>query len=349
MLQDLNKVEQDFSSQISGIANAQDLEELRVSFLGKKGCLTVLLQKLRDLPVEEKKVAGSNLNKIKVQIAGKIQEKKEKFELLELNEKLKEEKIDLTAPVRQQNQGLVHPINKVMEEVGQIFAKMGFKISTGPEIEDDFHNFSALNIDKNHPARQMQDTFYLGKDKESSDGMLLRTHTSSVQIRKMVKDKAPVKIITMGKVYRRDSDQTHTPMFHQVEGLYVDENVNMGNLKWVLEEFLKEFFEIDDVSMRFRPSFFPFTEPSAELDIGYEKKENQIKIGGNKNFMEILGCGMVHPNVLTNVGIDPKKYQGFAFGVGIERLAMLKYGINDLRMFFENDIRFLKHFGFTPK
>ncbi len=345
MLQDLKKVEDNFNSQIPKISNSKDLEDLRVSFLGKKGFITSLLQNLRNLPQDQKREVGATLNKIKLEITSQIQQKKDEFELLDLNKTLKEEKIDLTAPIRQENQGLMHPINKVMLEVEQIFAKMGFRMADGPEIEDDFHNFSALNIDKNHPARQMQDTFYLDGDSE----MLLRTHTSSVQIRKMTKDKAPIKIITMGKVYRRDSDQTHTPMFHQVEGLFVDENVNMGNLKWVLEEFLKEFFEINDISMRFRPSFFPFTEPSAELDIGYEKKENQIKIGGNKNFMEILGCGMVHPNVLENVGIDSKKYQGFAFGLGIERLAMLKYGINDLRMFFENDIRFLKHFGFTPQ
>jgi phenylalanyl-tRNA synthetase alpha chain len=223
---------------------------------------------------------------------------------------------------------------------------MGFESEKGPEIEDDFYNFSALNIDKNHPARQMQDTFYLNAVDNAGEPMLLRTHTSSVQIHKMQKDNAPVKIITTGKVYRRDSDQTHTPMFHQVEGLLIDENINMGNLKWVLEKFLQEFFEVNNISMRFRPSFFPFTEPSAELDIGYKKQEGQIKIGGDENFMEILGCGMVHPNVLKNVGIDNNKYQGFAFGIGIERLAMLKYGINDLRMFFENDVRFLRHFGF---
>lgn len=344
MLQDLNKVKEDFLSQIDKINNNSDLETLRVNFLGKKSGINSLMQNLRNLSNEEKKEAGAALNQVKTQIAKTIQEKKEEFELLELNKKLAEEQIDLTAPVRQTNQGLIHPINKVMIEVEQIFAKLGFEMSDGPEIEDDFHNFSALNIDKNHPARQMQDTFYLN-DPEN-EGMLLRTHTSSIQIRKMMQDKAPVKVITMGKVYRRDYDQTHTPMFHQIEGLLIDENINMGNLKWVLEEFLKEFFEINNISMRFRPSFFPFTEPSAELDIGYERKDGQIKIGGNKNFMEILGCGMVHPNVLENVGIDSKKYQGFAFGVGIERLAMLKYGITDLRMFFENDIRFLKHFGF---
>lgn len=348
MLQELNKIKADFSAQISQISTKQDLEDLRISYLGKKGGITLLLQNLRDLPESEKKNAGAILNKVKTEISESISNKKEQFELVELNQKLAAEAIDLTAPIRQENQGLLHPITKTMMEIEQIFAKLGFTFADGPEIEDDFHNFSALNIAKNHPARQMQDTFYLNKP-ENAEAMLLRTHTSSVQIRKMMEQKAPLKIITMGKVYRRDSDQTHTPMFHQIEGLLVDENVNMGNLKWVLEEFLKEFFEVNEISMRFRPSFFPFTEPSAELDIGYERKENQIKIGGKENFMEILGCGMVHPNVLTNVGIDNKKYRGFAFGVGIERLAMLKYGITDLRMFFENDLRFLKHFGFTPR
>lgn len=344
MLQDLNQIKADFFSKISQISNNTDLENIRVEFLGKKGNLTMLLQNLKNLPQEERKEFGASLNQVKDEVSQAITEKKENLELADLNQKLAAEAIDLTQAVRQEKQGLVHPISKVISEVEEIFAKMGFEMAKGPEIEDDFHNFSALNIDKNHPARQMQDTFYLNDP--DGEGMLLRTHTSSVQIRKMMKDKAPVKIITAGKVYRRDYDQTHTPMFHQLEGLLIDENINMGNLKWVLEEFLKEFFEINNVSMRFRPSFFPFTEPSAELDIGYERKDGQIKIGGNKNFMEILGCGMVHPNVLENVGIDSKKYQGFAFGVGIERLAMLKYGITDLRMFFENDMRFLKHFGF---
>ena len=344
MLQDLNNLKEDFFSKISKISTIEELEDIRVSFLGKKGSFTTLMQNLRNLNNEENRLAGSELNKTKIEIVGIVQQKKEEFELINLNKKLEEEKIDLTEPVRNTNKGLLHPINKVMLEVDDIFSKMGFIMADGPEIEDDFHNFSALNIDENHPARQMQDTFYL-----RGENTLLRTHTSSVQIRKMMKDKAPIKIITMGKVYRRDSDQTHTPMFHQVEGLLVDENINMGNLKWVLEKFLKEFFEIDEISMRFRPSFFPFTEPSAELDIGYKTENNQIKIGGNEKFMEILGCGMVHPNVLKNVNIDPEKYQGFAFGIGIERLCMLKYGVTDLRMFFENDIRFLKHFGFSGK
>ena len=252
----------------------------------------------------------------------------------------------LLLPVRKFNKGKIHPISKVISEIEEIFINLGFEVTFGPEIEDDFHNFTALNIPKSHPARQMQDTFYLNANDNDGEKLLLRTHTSSVQIRKLQNSKPPLAVITIGKVYRRDSDQTHTPMFHQMEVMMIDKNVNMGHLKWILEEFLKKFFEIEEVSMRFRPSFFPFTEPSAELDIGYEKKNNLISIGGDKKFLEILGCGMVHPNVLKNVDIDPDQYQGFAFGVGIERLAMLKYGITDLRSFFDNDVRFLKHFGF---
>jgi phenylalanyl-tRNA synthetase alpha chain len=263
--------------------------------------------------------------------------------LIEMNQKLEGEKIDLTAPFRQESHGSLHPISQTILQIKNIFGQMGFEMIEGPEIEDDFHNFSALNIPENHPARQMQDTFYLPEN--DGKNMLLRTHTSSVQVRKMLGSKPPLKIVSIGKVYRSDSDQTHTPMFHQVEVLMVDKNVNMGNLKWTLETFLKEFFELTNISSRFRPSFFPFTEPSAELDIGYERKDGRIKIGSEKNFLEILGCGMVHPKVLENVGIDSKEYQGFAFGVGIERLTMLKYGINDLRMFFEGDARFLNHYG----
>jgi phenylalanyl-tRNA synthetase alpha chain len=340
----LEKIHRDFAEQLSKINSLSDLENLRIFYLGKKGAVTELLGNLKNLSLEEKKSVGAELNKIKTAISEELQNKKDQLELADLNEKLKTEFIDLTMPTRQENQGLIHPISKVIKEIGQIFGNLGFANADGPEIEDDFHNFSALNISENHPARQMQDTFYL-PDKDGKK-MVLRTHTSSVQIRKMIADKAPLKIIAMGRVYRCDSDQTHTPMFHQIEGLVIDKNINMGNLKWVLEKFLKEFFEIDNLQTRFRPSFFPFTEPSAELDIGYSKKDGQIKIGSAESFLEILGCGMVHPNVLKNVGIDPQEYQGFAFGIGIERLAMLKYGINDLRMFFENDLRFLKHYGF---
>jgi phenylalanyl-tRNA synthetase alpha chain len=346
-MQNIELIKTQFFAQISEANSLEKLEDLRVKFLGKKGLITDLMISLKDLDLEAKKHFGAMLNQLKTEAANSIQNKKEQLELIVLNQKLADEKLDLTAPERQENQGLIHPISQTLNEVKNIFSQMGFEIADGPEIEDDFHNFSALNIPENHPARQMQDTFYLP---ESDKKMLLRTHTSSVQIRKMLTQKPPLKIISLGKVYRSDSDQTHTPMFHQMEALVVGRNINMGNLKWTIEKFLSEFFEVENLTTRFRPSFFPFTEPSAELDIGYSKKDGRIKIANEKNFegnfLEILGCGMVHPQVLENVGINSEEFQGFAFGIGIERLAMLKYGINDLRMFFEGDIRFLKHYGF---
>ncbi len=342
----LEKLLSDFNSQISAVANKQQLEEVRINFLGKKGLVTELFSGLKNLSVEEKKSFGALINQVRDEVTKKIEDKKEFFEIAELNEKLSGEKIDLSAPVRKEFRGLIHPISKVKREIEEIFASLGFEFAQGPEIEDDFHNFTALNMPADHPARQMQDTFYL-----QNSELLLRTHTSNTQIRKMKNSQPPMKIAALGRVFRRDSDQTHTPMFHQVEGFVVDESANMGNLKWVLEQFLQSFFEVEKVELRFRPSFFPFTEPSAEVDINYSIENGRIKIGGSKNsfgdrFMEILGCGMIHRNVLANCGIDSEKYQGFAFGIGVERLAMLKYGITDLRMFFENDVRFLKHFGF---
>ncbi len=343
-MQNFEQIKQNFFNQLSTANSLEKLEELRVNFLGKKGVMNDLMLDLKNLTVEEKKHFGANINQLKTNITNELQTKKEQLELIDLNAKLQTEKLDLTAPARQENQGSIHPISQTIDEIKNIFGKLGFEIVDGPEIEDDFHNFSALNIPEHHPARQMQDTFYLPEN--DGKNMLLRTHTSSVQIRKMLGQKPPLKIISLGKVYRSDSDQTHTPMFHQIEALVIDKNINMGNLKWTIEKFLQEFFEVQNLETRFRPSFFPFTEPSCELDIGFSKKDGRIKIGSNENFLEILGCGMVHPQVLINVGIDPKEYQGFAFGIGIERLAMLKYGINDLRMFFEGDIRFLKHYGF---
>lgn len=336
----------DFNSQISAIQNKQQLEEIRINFLGKKGLVTELFSQLKDVPAEEKKSFGAKINQLRDYVTKKIDDAKNIFEIAELNEKLQGEKLDLSAPIRKEIHGVIHPINKVMQEIEEIFSALGFEFAMGPEIEDDFHNFTALNMPADHPARQMQDTFYL----QNSD-LLLRTHTSNTQIRKMLNSQPPLKVAALGRVFRRDSDQTHTPMFHQFEGFMVDENVNMGHLKWCLENFLEKFFEVKNVELRFRPSFFPFTEPSAEVDINYTIENGRIKIGGSKNsadnrFMEILGCGMIHPNVLENCQIDSKKFQGFAFGIGVERLAMLKYGITDLRMFFENDTRFLKHFGF---
>ncbi len=331
----------DFNSQISAISNVQQLEEIRVNFLGKKGFVTELFSQLKTLTPDEKKSFGAKINMVRDEVTQKIENAKDIFETAELNQKLSGEKIDLTAPFREEPKGSIHPLSNAMREIEEIFADLGFEFASGPEIEDDFHNFTALNMPADHPARQMQDTFYL----QDSD-LLLRTHTSNTQIRKMLNSKPPLKIAALGRVFRRDSDQTHTPMFHQFEGFVVDENVNMSHLKWVLENFLERFFEIKNVELRFRPSFFPFTEPSAEVDINYSIENGRIKIGKGDKFMEILGCGMIHPNVLKNCEIDSEKYQGFAFGIGVERLAMLKYGITDLRMFFENDVRFLKHFRF---
>lgn len=349
----------DFNSQLSEVKNKQSLEEIRVNFLGKKGFVTELFSQLKTLPNEEKKDFGAAINLLRDEVTKKIDDAKNEFETAELNQKLSGEKIDLSAPTRKENQGLIHPINKVMREIEEIFSELGFEFAQGPEIEDDFHNFTALNMPADHPARQMQDTFYLQNSEK-----LLRTHTSNVQIRKMLNSQPPFRVAALGRVFRRDSDQTHTPMFHQFEGFVVDENITMGHLKWTLENFLEKFFECspylrgasgrvsaamevsNKLELRFRPSFFPFTEPSAEVDINYSVENGKIKIGKGDKFMEILGCGMIHPNVLKNCGIDAEKFQGFAFGIGIERLAMLKYGITDLRMFFENDVRFLNHFGF---
>lgn len=343
-MNNLESLLSDFNSHISTIENKQQLDDLRVNFLGKKGSVTSLFSQLKSLPNDEKKEFGAKINQIRNHISEKIDNAKDIFEVAELNKKLSGEKIDLSEPIRAKNKGVIHPISKVMQEIEDIFSELGFEFSTGPEVEDDFHNFTALNMPEDHPARQMQDTFYL-KDSD----LLLRTHTSNTQIRKMLNSEPPLKIAALGRVFRRDSDQTHTPMFHQFEGFMVDENVNMGHLKWILESFLEKFFETKNLELRFRPSFFPFTEPSAEVDINYAIEQGRIKVGSkskDSKFMEILGCGMIHPNVLTNCNIDAEKYQGFAFGIGVERLAMLKYGITDLRMFFDNDVRFLQNFGF---
>jgi phenylalanyl-tRNA synthetase alpha chain len=337
----LEQILSNFNSQIATVKDKQNLEEVRINFLGKKGLITELFLQLKDLGVEEKKSFGNLVNQLRNEITSRIEAQKNIFEIAELNQKLSSEKLDLSEPIRKENKGLIHPINKVMQEIEEIFSELGFEFAQGPEIEDDFHNFTALNMPEEHPARQMQDTFYL----QNSEN-LLRTHTSNTQIRKMLNSKPPLKVAALGRVFRRDSDQTHTPMFHQFEGFVLDENITMAHLKWTLENFLEKFFEVKNLELRFRPSFFPFTEPSAEVDINYSIEQGRIKIGKGDKFMEILGCGMIHPNVLKNCEIDSKKFQGFAFGIGIERLAMLKYGITDLRMFFENDVRFLQHFGF---
>ena len=327
-MSDLDSIKQSGLDEVAKAADLKALEDLRVKYLGKKGLITGEMSKIGALPVEEKKSFGAKVNEAKLAVEAVIDAKKAGLEVAEINKKLESETVDVTLPIRQIQKGSIHPISKVMEEIAAILNALGFEQKDGPNIEDDYHNFTALNIPETHPARQMHDTFYFDATR------VLRTHTSPVQIRTMEQGKPPFRIFSMGRTYRSDSDMTHTPMFHQVEALYVDKNVNMANLKWMINEFIKSFF--GERKMRLRPSYFPFTEPSAEVDIEWE----------NGKWLEIMGAGMVHPNVLKNVGIDPNEYSGFAFGAGIERMAMLKYNIPDLRQFFESDMRWLKHYGF---
>jgi len=337
---------------LHAIAEANDLdklEEVRIAALGRKGRVPELMQALGSLPPEERKAYGQVVNSLKESVGEALEAKRRELTKTALGQKLAVERADVTLPVREGPlaEGRIHPVSQVTDEITEIFADMGFSIAEGPDIETDFNNFTALNIPPEHPARQDHDTFYLP---EAPDGTraVLRTHTSPVQIRTMLKEKPPLRIIAPGRVYRCDSDQTHTPMFHQVEGLAIDEETHLGHLKWVLEEFCKAFFEVPQVKMRFRASHFPFTEPSMEVDIGYAKVGDEFRVGEGDDWLEILGCGMVHPDVLKNVGLDPGRYQGFAFGLGIDRIAMLKYGMPDLRAFFSGDLRWLKHYGFPP-
>jgi phenylalanyl-tRNA synthetase alpha chain len=328
-------------AKINAAKSAAEAEELRVAILGKNGELTAELKALGKMGEEERRKKGAELNALKSEITEAIEARKDTLETLEINKKLEGEKIDITLARTSPAPGRVHPISQVMDELAQIFGNMGFRMAEGPDIEDDFHNFGALNFPPEHPARDTQDTFFLNGDS------ILRTQTSDVQIREMERVGAPVKIITMGRVYRRDWDATHFPMFHQIEGLYIDKNVNMTHLKGCIDDCLKAFFETDDVPTRFRPHFFPFTEPSAEFDMRCSVENGELKIGsGGTRWLEMGGCGMVHPQVLRNVGIDPEEFQGFAFGFGIERFAMLKYGIPDGRKFFESDTRWLSYYGF---
>lgn len=325
------------------------LEEVRVSALGKKGKVTGLMQTLGSLTPDQRKEMGQALNRLKDEISAEIDARASLLKKAALEERLKSEKIDVTLSPRPGALGTIHPISRTMQELAEIFGRMGFSVAEGPEIEDDFHNFTALNFPPEHPARQMHDTFYLPDANGSA--RLLRTHTSTVQVHVMQNwkpEQGPIRVIIPGKTYRSDYDMTHTPMFHQMEGLMIDKATHMGHLKGCLIEFCKSFFEVDQLKTRFRPSFFPFTEPSAEMDIGCSRKGGELKIGEGDDWLEILGCGMVHPNVLKNCGIDPEVYQGFAFGMGVERITMLKYGIPDLRTFFESDLRWLKHYGFGP-
>lgn len=334
---------------LADIAQAEDLDALdraRVAALGKKGAVTVRMKSLRDLDMAARKIAGVQLNTLKDEIAAALDDRKAALDDAAVTARLAEEHVDITLPGRAAPEGRIHPVSQVLDEIVAIFGDMGFAIAEGPDIEDDFHNFEALNIPPEHPARQEHDTFYFAPD-ASGARRLLRTHTSPVQVRTMQSHGAPLRIISPGRTYRCDSDQTHTPMFHQVEGLVIDKQTHMGHLKGCLQDFISAFFEVGDVPMRFRPSYFPFTSPSAEVDIGCSRKDGNLAIGEGGDWLEILGCGMVHEKVLANCGVDPAVYQGFAFGIGLDRLAMLKYGIADLRGFFDSDLRWLRHYGFA--
>ncbi len=343
-MSDLKKIKDEFLSKLSGKLDISEINKIKSDLFGKSGLISTQFKKIGTIAESERKKFASDLNIIKDELQDLINSKTNELESAEINEKLEKEKIDITLPERSFVRGKIHPVSQTIDEISSIFSEIGFSVEEGPDVENEYNNFTALNTPENHPARDMHDTFYLDKKKQK----LLRTHTSPVQIRTMLKDQPPFKIIAPGRTYRSDSDQTHSPMFHQVEGLHIDKNINMGHLKGCLNYFIKEFFEVDKIKMRFRPSHFPFTEPSAEVDIGYEMKDGKIIIGEGNQWLEILGCGMVHPNVLKNVKVDPSKFQGYAFGIGIDRLAMLKYGINDLRAFFDCDYRWLNHFGFDP-
>ena len=339
-----NLKEKEFLIKINEAKTLAEIESLKSEIFGKNGLMTHEFKKLGSLPEEKRKDFAKKLNELKSNFINLIDDKIFEFENKEIENKLKQEKVDITLPIRPHQRGKIHPVSQVIDEISSIFSEIGFSVAEGPDVETEYNNFTALNTPDHHPARDMHDTFYLDKNKR----LLLRTHTSPVQIRTMMSQKPPFKIIVPGRTYRCDSDQTHAPMFHQLEGLHIDKNITMGHLKGCLNHFIKEFFEIKNVKMRFRPSHFPFTEPSAEVDIGYQIEHGSIVVGEGDKWLEILGCGMVHPNVLKNVKVNNKKYKGFAFGIGIDRLAMLKYGINDLRAFFETDYRWLSHFGFDP-
>ena len=346
-MQDYDKLKNEVLIKIKEANSLDDLENLRVQVLGKKGSITSLMKQLGSLEPEKRREAGQILNSLQKNIIESIDNKKSSLEETYLNEKLKNEALDITLPTRPENIGRIHPLSKTMDEVISIFAQMGFTVAEGPDIESDFYNFTALNIPQEHPARQEHDTFYFNED-ENGERKVLRTHTSPVQIRTMEKLKPPLRVIVPGRTYRSDHDATHSPMFHQCEGLVIGDKLNMSHLKGCLIDFCRIFFGVDDLPVRFRPSYFPFTEPSAEVDIGCSRKSGELIIGEGDEWLEILGSGMVNPRVLQNCGLDPNEHQGFAFGMGLERVAMLKYGIPDLRPFFDSDLRWMKHYGFFP-
>ncbi|MCE7795763.1 phenylalanine--tRNA ligase subunit alpha [Sphingobium sufflavum] len=346
----MSEVEALKSGLVADIESADSLdavEALRVGALGKQGVVTALLKTLGGMSPDERLEKGPPIQSLREAVTDAIATRKAALETAALDARLASERVDMTLPAAEAPQGSIHPVSQVMDELAEIFADLGFTVATGPEIEDDWHNFTALNIPETHPARAMHDTFYFPDKDAEGRSMLLRTHTSPVQIREMLKHKPPIRLVAPGRVYRSDSDATHTPMFHQIEGLVIDRDIHLGHLKWTLETFLKAFFERDDVTIRLRPSFFPFTEPSMEFDASYSLVNGQRVMGGTDGWMELGGSGMVHPNVIRNCGLDPAEWQGFAFGIGVDRLAMLKYGMNDLRAFFDGDLRWLKHYGFS--
>ena len=345
---DIGALKTKFLNALETATSEEAIENLRVEALGKKGEISLALREMGQMAEEMRQKVGPELNEFRKSFTDEISRRKDAFADAALNMRLEAEGLDMSRPARPRNQGTIHPVSQVTEEVVAIFADLGYSVAEGPQLETDWYNFDALNMAPEHPARQEHDTFYMHRDpSDDRPPHVLRTHTSPVQIRYMEKHGVPCRIIAPGRVYRADYDQTHTPMFHQYEGLCIDEGVSMANLKWTLQEFCRAFFEVDNVELRFRASHFPFTEPSAEVDIRCSWDNGQLKIGEGNDWMEILGCGMVHPNVLRSAGVDPETHQGFAFGMGIDRLAMLKYGIPDLRAFFDSDIRWLRHYGFS--
>ncbi len=356
---DLSELEAELAAKVAAAADLAALDEARVAALGKQGSISALLKTLGTMSPEERRIRGPEINGLKDRITTAVAERKAALEDAALEAQLAAETLDLSLPAPTRRKGSVHPTLQVMDEMIMIFAELGFAVAEGPDIEDDFHNFTALNFPPKHPAREVHDTFFF-REKPDGERRLLRTHTSPVQIRVMRKtneppgppqfasaQEPPIRVVIPGRTYRKDSDQTHTPMFHQMEGLVIDRGIHMGHLKWTLETFVARFFEIDSVKARFRPHYFPFTEPSAEMDIQCDRSGGGIRIGQGSQWLEILGCGMVHPNVLRNCGLDPDEWQGFAFGMGIDRLAMLKYGMPDLRDMFAADVRWLAHYGFS--
>ena len=352
-MDDLDTLQTEALARIADAGDLVVLEALRVEYLGKQGSVSALMKTLGAMGPEERQAQAPRIQGLRQAVSDVLAERKAAMEAAELEQRLTEETLDLSLPAPETPRGSVHPVSQVMDELAEIFADMGFAVATGPEIEDDWHNFTALNMPESHPARAMHDTFYFPDAADGGGRMLLRTHTSPVQVRTMMSQGAPVRIIAPGRVYRSDSDATHTPMFHQVEGLVIDRGIHLGHLKWTLETFLKAFFEREDIVLRLRPSYFPFTEPSVEVDVGFALENGRRVLGGSGDapghgWMELLGSGMVNRRVLEMSGLDPDEWQGFAFGVGVDRLAMLKYGMDDLRAFFDGDVRWLRHYGFSP-